>query len=134
VGQVIASLLRAGPPDIRRIADVVGMSTRTLQRRLAGVRIRYRDLLAQVRSDMAMRLLEEPAIRCVDIALDLGYSDHAHFVRAFRAWTGTTPGKFRRLRLRSSPRPVTTRQAPGGVPGDRDGTRERMGGGAAASP
>jgi AraC-like DNA-binding protein len=34
----------------------------------------------------------------LDIALDLGYSDHAHFTRAFRRWTGMPPREFRRMR------------------------------------
>jgi AraC-like DNA-binding protein len=44
----------------------------------------------------AQRMLGDPDRRVIDVALDLGYSDHAHFTRAFERWTGIPPREFRR--------------------------------------
>lgn len=97
--QAIGMLMRGRHPDIRLIAGVVGMSARTLQRRLADAGVGYARLLAQARFDAAVRLLEGPRMKLVDIALELGYSDHAHFTRAFRQWTGASPREFRQRKL-----------------------------------
>ena len=74
------------------------VSCRSLQRILAGHGLTLRRLLDQVRFERACELLEDDSARLVDIALDLGYSDQAHFTRAFRRWTGETPGAYRRRR------------------------------------
>jgi AraC-like DNA-binding protein len=104
-----------GPPDIGMVADVLGMSPRTLQRRLAEAGTGYARLLTQARFGMAVHLLATPRVKCVDIALELGYSDHAHFTRAFRQWTGTAPREFRR-RTASAARPgPRARSVPNGA-------------------
>ncbi len=102
VRRVIGALLRARRPDIRLVAEMGGMGVRTLQRRLAEAGVSFARLVAEARLDKAVRLLEDPGIKLVDIALELGFSDHAHFTRAFRQWTGIAPREFRRLRERQS--------------------------------
>ncbi|WP_416361024.1 MULTISPECIES: helix-turn-helix domain-containing protein [unclassified Microcystis] len=42
---------------------------------------------------------QEPLIKLIDIARELGYSDPAHFTRAFKCWTGLSPRDFRRQKL-----------------------------------
>jgi len=50
----------------------------------------------------AAALLRGGYAKILDIALDLGYSDHAHFTRAFHRWAGTAPREFRRLARQSA--------------------------------
>ena len=70
-------------------------SPRTLQRRLAEHGISFAALLNEVRRAQAERLLLRSDAPLADVAEQVGYRDAATFVRAFRGWTGTTPGKFR---------------------------------------
>jgi AraC-like DNA-binding protein len=99
----VASIVRAvetlsweGYPDIHRTAEFLGVSVRTLQRRLAEAGITHESLVSRARLETAAAVLEETDTKILDIALDLGYSDHAHFTRAFRRWTGCSPQAYRR--------------------------------------
>ena len=99
VRQVMWSLTSGtGHPSMRKTAVALGVSVRTLQRRLAEDGFSFEQLLQADRLRMATGYLEETDARVLDIALDLGYSDHAHFTRAFRRWTGLTPLEYRRIR------------------------------------
>ena len=82
--------------DIHLIADTLGTSVRTLQRRLRATGVTYADVVQQARSAAARQMLKERRPSIADVARLLGYSDAAHFTRAFRRWTGTTPRDFRR--------------------------------------
>lgn len=95
--QLLQSLLRDGYPHVEMVAEIVGMSTRSLQRRLAGDGLSYSRLVDQVRFNLAADLLKEPSIHLLEIAFELGYTDAANFTRAFRRWTGKTPSQFRAL-------------------------------------
>jgi AraC-like DNA-binding protein len=99
----IASLVCDGHPGLRSVAPRLGMSVRTLQRRLDERGIRYRDLVAQVRMRMAHHYLREHGLGLGEIGLLLGYSEPSAFDRAFRRWTGTTPGAYRRSAQIDSP-------------------------------
>lgn len=94
--QVIASMLPLGNPTLRSVADVGGMSGRTLQRRLNEAGCTYSDLVETARLGLAERLLRKKDVKIVDIAFHLGYADAANFTRAYRRWTGSTPQRFRR--------------------------------------
>ena len=94
--QVVEMLSWEGYPDIHMTADVLGMSVRTLQRHLTAAGVTHESLLGRARFATAAALLEESDGRILDIAFDLGYSDHAHFTRAFRRWAGCSPREFRR--------------------------------------
>jgi AraC-like DNA-binding protein len=95
--QAIATLLRDGYPDIYLASQITGTSPRTLQRRLAEEGLTYFRLVEQVRFDTAIGLLQDPSFKLLNIAIELGYSDAAHFTRAFKRWTGTSPSEFRHL-------------------------------------
>jgi AraC-like DNA-binding protein len=88
--------LRAGHAPIDAAAEIAGVSPRTLQRRLDAEGLTYSRLVDQVRFAAAARMLQESDAPLIEIAFDVGYSDPAHFTRAFRRWTGTTPRAFRR--------------------------------------
>jgi AraC-like DNA-binding protein len=98
IGQIIETLSCEDFPSIETTASTIGMSVRTLQRRLANAGFTHEQLLAQSRCAFATTLLEKTDSKILDIALDLGYSDHAHFTRAFRRWTGHSPQEFRQSR------------------------------------
>ena len=84
-------------PSVRQTADFVGTSVRTLQRRLAAAGVSHEVLVAQTQFATAAAVLEQTnaKIRILDLALDLGYSDHANFTRAFRRWAGCSPQEYR---------------------------------------
>jgi AraC-like DNA-binding protein len=82
-------------PSIRETADFVGMTVRTLQRRLAVGGLSHEVLVAQTRFATAAAVLERTNAKILDLALDLGYSDHANFTRAFRRWAGCSPHEYR---------------------------------------
>ena len=109
VRQVAAGLLAGRPLGIHHVADSVRMSIRTLQRRLRGAGVTYDRVVQSVRFEIAEQLLQDPQRRIGDVARTLGYSDPAHFTRAFRRWTGLTPRDFRR-RGRSGAETVPNRR------------------------
>jgi len=82
-------------PSVRKTADFVGMSVRTLQRRLATTGVSHAKLVAQTRFAAAAAVLKQTNAKILDLALDLGYSDHANFTRAFRRWAGCSPQEYR---------------------------------------
>jgi AraC-like DNA-binding protein len=96
VQRIVATLLPDGRPDIRLVSEVVRLSPRTLQRRLHAEGLTFAGVLARTRFTEALRMLDDPTRKVIDVALDLGYSDPAHFTRAFERWTGLTPREYRR--------------------------------------
>jgi AraC-like DNA-binding protein len=98
VQHVVTMLLADGRryPDIQLAAATMGTSVRTLQRRLRAAGVTYALVVQQARCAAARQMLMERRRRIGDIARLLGYSDPAHFTRAFQRWTGTTPRDFRR--------------------------------------
>ena len=99
-----ALIARDETPRIDLVADALGTSVRTLQRRLADAGASFKTLLDRSRLAAAVHVLQHTDAKVVDIALDLGYSEHAHFSRAFRRWMGLTPREYRRaMRTTSTP-------------------------------
>ena len=84
------------------------MSFRTLQRQLAREGASYSRIVTRVRQQMAQQLLEQSDQKLEDIARQLGYSNLPNFTRAFRRWTGITPGEYRRLHRAGRPVSVTS--------------------------
>ena len=85
-----------GSPDIELVAATVGVSVRTLQRRLHRSGTSYADLARAVRRDAALPMLKNRKQTIGEIARTLGYADHPHFTRAFQRWMGLSPREFRR--------------------------------------
>ena len=83
-------------PRIGLVAERIGTSVRTLQRHLRATGLTYADVVERARRAEAQRMLKERQSPIGDIARALGYSDPAHFTRAFLRWTGITPRDFRR--------------------------------------
>ena len=78
-----------------RIAQRLGVSVRTLSRRLRDEGTSYRNLLDGVRQTAAERELARSARPITQIALELGFASGQSFHRAFRRWTGTSAARFR---------------------------------------
>jgi AraC-like DNA-binding protein len=96
--QAIESLSSTGYPDLRATAEFVGLSVRTLQRRLAKAGASHHALVARARFATAAAVLEQTDAKVLELALDLGYSDHGNFTRAFRRWAGCAPREYRLMR------------------------------------
>lgn len=95
---VVSLRLLDGRSDIDGAARMAGLSMQTLQRRLREKGYNYREVLGAARRARAVRLLLETHLSVVEIALSLGYEDHANFTRAFRRWMGCAPTVFRLAR------------------------------------
>jgi len=93
---VLAQVLCDGNPTIRVVAKRLGMSVRTLQRRLDEHGVVFRDLVQEIRHELAERYLAERSANLTEVAFLLGYSELSTFDRAFRRWTGSTPVAARR--------------------------------------
>jgi AraC-like DNA-binding protein len=81
--------------SLQEVAKELGMSERTLRRRLADQGASYRHLMDELRRDVAISYLRETRMTVEDIAYVLGFSDPANFRQAFRRWTSATPQQFR---------------------------------------
>jgi len=95
---MLPSYLDEGVPTLAQIAEIAGVSARTLQRKLANVDFVYSDILDAVRFERSSMLLRETNAKIIDIAFASGYSDPAHFTRAFRRISGVSPSQFREQR------------------------------------
>jgi AraC-like DNA-binding protein len=96
VKQSIQKQLAEGITRQDMVAEDLGMTSRTLQRKLSQEGVSYQKLLDEVRQQMAEDYLQNTGMSIPDIALRLGYSETTSFHRKFKAATGKTPGDFRR--------------------------------------
>ncbi len=93
---ILQPYLNGGRPDLSLVAEIVGMSPRTLQRRLQQSGSSYSLVLQEARFDLARGLLDDPGAKIIDVAMTAGYDNQQHFTRAFRRFTGLTPTRYRR--------------------------------------
>ena len=91
----IIEYLPGGVPRQGNIAEVLQMSLRSLQRRLKEEETSFKDLLEDTRKALAVKYLRESHRSIGEIAYLLGFSESGNFNRAFKRWTGKTPGEFR---------------------------------------
>ena len=91
----VTQMLTEGAPGINDVAKRMNCSGRTLQRRLAERNLSYQMLLDYVRKDMAIELLCKTTLPITQIASRTGFADDSTFHRAFRRWTGLSPGSYR---------------------------------------
>jgi AraC-like DNA-binding protein len=85
-------------PEISAAARDLGMSERSLRRRLAADGTSYRDVVRAKLEASADRMLRDPTQTIKETAAALGFADAGTFHRAFKRWTGMTPGEYRRAR------------------------------------
>ena len=96
VRSTIRRAVGSGDLGAEHAARSLGVSTRTLHRRLREQRTTYQRLLNDVRRDAALVHLEEGRLSLGEIAFVLGYSEPSAFHRAFKRWTGETAASYRR--------------------------------------
>jgi len=85
--------------DVNAAAELVGMSGRTLQRRLQRLGTNYLAVVDEARGDLMRHLLTDPSLKIIDVGLMCGYDDPQNFTRTFGRIHGITPSAFRRNRL-----------------------------------
>ncbi len=91
VENAIATLLPHGKAQAGEVARNLGMSQRTLSRRLSEEGLTFASVLQGLRSDLAQRHLSDNDLSVSKIAWLLGYRDVSAFSNAFKRWNGTTP-------------------------------------------
>jgi AraC-like DNA-binding protein len=90
----ILSMLPSGSPTADAVAAHFSMSNRTLRRRLREEATSYREILDDVRAELARHYLTKEKRGIDEVAVLLGFSDPSAFTKAFRRWTGQTPADF----------------------------------------
>jgi AraC-like DNA-binding protein len=95
--RVLKRLLGGQHTDIDEVAKELGMSRRTLQRRIAEEGSSFRQLLSDARRELARLYLQHPSLGLSQAASLLGYENPNSFLRAFRVWEGVTPTEWRAM-------------------------------------
>jgi AraC-like DNA-binding protein len=95
VSRLLATRLRGEVPSLGHIAAELAMSERSLQRGLRDEATSYRDLVDEVRKDLALAHLARAGTSATDVAFLLGFSEPSAFTRAFKRWTGESPSRFK---------------------------------------
>ena len=93
--RALAALLDTGESDVRRVSRRLGMSSRTLQRRLAEEGQSFRGVLDQLRRELAQEHLRQRRSSIAEAAHLTGFSEVSAFARAVRRWFGCTPRELR---------------------------------------
>ncbi|MFO0613897.1 MAG: AraC family transcriptional regulator [Polyangiaceae bacterium] len=86
---------RSGEPTLAAVAKTAGLGARTLQRRLVDRGVTFRQLVDDVRREIAVAELEKGGASIAEVAFALGFSSPSAFHHAFRRWTGRSPGRAR---------------------------------------
>ncbi len=95
VRSALQEMLPAGQSLIEEAANHLAMSKRSLQRRLSDESSSYQEVLNTTRRELAHSYLSRSSTSLGEIAYLLGFQDGNSFIRAFRGWTGQTPGEYR---------------------------------------
>lgn len=87
--------LPQGEPSAERIAQMLHLSERSLQRKLAESGTTYREVLDNTRRELALAYLDGKPHKLSEVTFLLGFADTRSFSRAFRRWTGQSPSEYR---------------------------------------
>ena len=91
----VRTLMAGSSPRREIVADRLGISVRTLDRRLADAGLSWQQLLDGLRAQLAQEFLGNQQLTVQDIASRLGFADARSFQRRFRHWTGKSPSEYR---------------------------------------
>ena len=95
VKNLLRLMLKEQVPSSTLIAEKLGMSSRTLQRKLDDEGTHYKKLLNELRLELALHYIKNTKMSLDEIAYQLGYAEARSFYRAFKQWTGETAGSYR---------------------------------------
>ncbi|WP_281558923.1 AraC family transcriptional regulator [Thalassomonas sp. RHCl1] len=97
IGRVRKAIIQQGNMSASQndIAALMGLSPRTLRRKLQESDITYKEILNEVRTDKAISLLQNDKLRIYQVSEQMGYTNLSNFRRAFKMWTGKTFKDFR---------------------------------------
>jgi AraC-like DNA-binding protein len=98
VKNLLRLMLKQQPPSSEVIAEKLGISSRTLQRKLGEEGTHYKDVLNELRLELALYFLRNTDLSLENIAYELGYRESRSFYRSFKQWTGRTAGSYRHER------------------------------------
>ncbi len=96
VRSLLISMLPAGKVDQEAIASKLYRSSSTLQRQLSAEGTSYREIVAETRESLAKQYLSDPDYTPSEVAYMLGFADQSNFGRAFKRWTGMSPGEYQK--------------------------------------
>lgn len=96
IRDLVARSLSEGSPKMEDIARRLGISVRSLHRRLAANGLSFQTLTEATRKELAEGLLSDPNYSLAEIAFLTGFAEQSSFNRAFKRWAGETPANFRR--------------------------------------
>ena len=97
IRDVLKSQIGEEMPTLNDVASMLYLSPQTLRRRLAAEGKSYQGVKDALRRDAAIHLLLNPDLTLEDVAQQVGFSETSTFHRAFKKWTGVTPGLYRQL-------------------------------------
>jgi AraC-like DNA-binding protein len=99
VKSVILEQLSCGKVTEEDISGHLNMSKRKLQLKLADENVRFKSLLDDIRSNLSKGYLNEQNLCLSEIAFLLGFSEVSSFSRAFKRWTGVSPGQYKKMKV-----------------------------------
>ena len=102
VTESIINYLPNGTPNADVVAASLLISRRTLQRKLASENTSFRQLLNDVRRQLAVKYIQHPTRALAETAYLLGFSEPSNFTRAFTSWFGQSPAKYRQDSLKQT--------------------------------
>src|SRR5688572_16347440 len=94
VVHLLSERVKGIAPSLDEVASELAMSARSVQRSLRAEGTSYQSLLDDVRRELAMRHLAVRGTSAAEVAFLTGFSEPSAFSRAFRRWTGSTPGAY----------------------------------------
>jgi len=91
----LVDALPTGEPSPELVARKLGVSLRSLQRRLSDQGTSYSKVLDDVRRELSMGYLDSPHYSLSEITYLLGFAEHSNFSRSFKRWYGVSPSDYR---------------------------------------
>lgn len=93
---LLTEALPSGIPSMIQVSEHLGLSPRTLKRRLADNQLTFREMVQNIQQEISTDLLKNTSLTIAEIAFQTGFSEQSAFNRAFKRWTDQSPQEFRK--------------------------------------